>query len=53
MKSKGGGVMLFIYFISKASTKVALTLLGPEGRSRWALPDHPSSLSPRVCPEEP
>lgn len=45
--------MLFIYFISKASTKVALTLLGLEGRSCWALLDHPSSLSPRVCPEEP
>lgn len=47
-----GGV-LFIYFISKASTKVALTLLGLQGRSCWAAPDHPSSLSPRVCPEEP
>lgn len=52
MKSKWG-VMLFIYFISKASAKVALTLLGLEGRSCWALLDHPSSLSPRVCPEEP
>lgn len=47
------GGMLFIYFISKASSKVALTLLGLEGRSCWALLDHPSSLSPRVCPEEP
>jgi len=46
------GAMLFIYFISKASAKVALTLLGLEGRGRWALPDHPSFLSPRVCPEE-
>ena len=45
--------MLFIYFISKASSKVALTQLGLEGRSCWALLDHPSSLSPRVCPEEP
>lgn len=45
--------MLFIYFIPKASTKVALTLLGLEGRSCRAPPDHPSSLSPRVCPEEP
>ena len=45
--------MLFIYFISKASRKVALTPLGLEGRSCWALLEHPSSLSPRVCPEEP
>lgn len=45
---KGGGPVLFIYFISKASTKVALTLLGLEGRSRWAPriihhPCHPES----------
>lgn len=45
--------MLFIYFISKASTQVALTLWGLEGRSCWAPLGHPSSLSPRVCPEEP
>ena len=45
--------MLFIYFISKALRKVALTPLGLEGRSCWALLEHPSSLSPRVCPEEP
>lgn len=47
-------ILFYLFpFASKASTQGALTELGLEGRSCGAPPAHPSSLSPRVCPEEP